>query len=69
MLEVVAAFEEACGKKIPYRIVSRRPGDAAITYADPSLARKELGWVAQRGLDEMCTDAWRWQANNPQGYA
>jgi UDP-glucose 4-epimerase len=69
VLEVVAAFEEACGKKIPYRIVSRRPGDAAITYADPSLARKELGWVAQRGLDEMCTDAWRWQVNNPQGYA
>jgi UDP-glucose 4-epimerase len=69
VLEVVAAFEEACGRKIPYRIVSRRPGDAAITYADPSLARKELSWVAQRGLDEMCTDAWRWQVNNPQGYA
>jgi len=69
VLEVVAAFEKACGRKIPYRIVSRRPGDAAITYADPSLARKELSWVAQRGLDEMCTDAWRWQVNNPQGYA
>lgn len=68
VLEVVAAFERASGKKIPYRIVARRPGDVAVSYADPSLAQKELGWAAQQGLDEMCVDAWRWQANNPQGY-
>jgi UDP-glucose 4-epimerase len=68
VLEVVAAFERASGRKIPYRIVERRPGDVAITYADPSRANRELGWVAERGLDEMCADAWRWQSANPEGY-
>ena len=68
VFEAVSAFEYACGKKIPYRIVERRSGDAAICYADPSLAQAELGWVARRGLDEMCTDTWRWQVNNPNGY-
>ncbi|MBN1537531.1 MAG: UDP-glucose 4-epimerase GalE [Anaerolineales bacterium] len=68
VLEVVHSFEKACGKKIPYKVVERRPGDAAISYADPNLARQELGWKAQRDLDDMCIDAWNWQKNNPQGY-
>jgi UDP-glucose 4-epimerase len=66
--EVVAAFEKASGKKIPYQIVGRRPGDVASCYADPTKARRELGWSAGRGIDEMCMDVWRWQSNNPNGY-
>ena len=62
VLDVVRAFEEASGKKVPYRIADRRPGDIAACYADPSLAKKLLGWQAQFGLDEMCRDAWRWQS-------
>jgi UDP-glucose 4-epimerase len=69
VLEVVAAFEKACGKPIPYRIVERRPGDIAACFADPSKARRELGWWAERGIDEMCADVWRWQSANPDGYA
>ena len=61
VLEVVAAFERASGQKIPYRIVQRRPGDVAICYADPSLAKKELGWEAERNMEQMCQDAWRWE--------
>jgi len=68
VLEMVRAFEAACGKKIPYRIVARRAGDIAQCYADPSLAARELGWQATRGLREMCEDTWRWQSNNPMGY-
>ncbi len=68
VLEMVAAFEKVTGKKIPYRITGRRPGDIALCYADPSLAKKELGWHAERGLDEMCADSWKWQSNNPNGY-
>jgi UDP-glucose 4-epimerase len=68
VLEMVAAFERACGKPIPYQIVSRRPGDVAETYADPCWAQQELGWRAQKGLDEMCADVWRWQSQNPNGY-
>ncbi|MGB9521617.1 MAG: UDP-glucose 4-epimerase GalE, partial [Anaerolineales bacterium] len=68
VLEVVKAFERACGKPIPYQIVERRPGDAAISYADPALAQKELGWHAERSLDDMCVDAWHWQSLNPNGY-
>ena len=68
VLEMVAAFERACGKPIPYRIVDRRPGDIAETYADSSWARQQLGWSAQKGLDEMCADVWRWQSQNPDGY-
>jgi UDP-glucose 4-epimerase len=68
VLEVVAAFERACGRKIPYQIVERRPGDVALSYADPARANRELGWRAERGLDEMCADVWRWQFNNPNGY-
>jgi UDP-glucose 4-epimerase len=68
VLEVVAAFEQATGRHIPYRIVARRPGDVAVSYADPARAEAELGWRAVRGLDEMCADAWRWQSQNPNGY-
>lgn len=68
VLEVVHAFERACAKKIPLKVVQRRPGDAAISYADPSRAQQELGWKAERDLDEMCRDAWNWQKNNPHGY-
>ncbi len=68
VLEMVSAFEQASGKKIPYQIVGRRPGDIATCYADPSLAQKELGWNAELGLEEMCADTWRWQKSNPFGY-
>ena len=68
VLEMVTAFERACGKPIPYQIVSRRPGDIAETYADPSWAERQLGWSARLGLDEMCADVWRWQSANPTGY-
>lgn len=69
VFEVLRAFERACGKTIPYRIAPRRPGDAVICYADPSLAERELNWKATRTLDEMCADVWRWQSNNPDGFA
>lgn len=68
VLEVISAFERATGVTIPYRIVDRRPGDAAIVYADPSKARRELGWEAVYGLEQMCEDAWRWQRSHPDGY-
>lgn len=68
VLEVVAAFERACGQEIPYQFQDRRPGDVAISYADPGKAARELNWVAVRDLDQMCADVWRWQSNNPQGY-
>jgi len=68
VLDVVSAFGRACGRPVPYRIVARRPGDAAEVWADPSLAATELGWRATRGLDEMCADSWRWQSANPRGY-
>lgn len=68
VLDVVAAYERACGRKLPYDLVPRRPGDVASCYADPSRARQLLGWRAARGLDEMCADSWRWQSNNPQGF-
>jgi UDP-glucose 4-epimerase len=69
VLEVVAAFERASGRKIPYTLKPRRPGDIAESWADPSKAARELGWKAERGLREMCEDAWRWQSQNPHGYA
>lgn len=68
VLEMLHAFEKASGKKIPYRITKRRLGDSAACYADTTLARNILGWKAKRGLADMCTDAWRWQSNNPSGY-
>ena len=69
VMEMLHAFEKVSGKKIPYRITKRRPGDIAACYADTSLAGKLLGWKARRGLDDMCADAWRWQSNNPSGYS
>jgi UDP-glucose 4-epimerase len=68
VLEMVRAFEAACGKKIPYRIVPRRPGDVGMCYADPALALSLLGWRAERGIEAMCRDTWRWQTMNPEGY-
>ncbi len=68
VLEVVEAFEAQCDVKIPYRIVDRRPGDVAECYADPSLAQHELEWCAEKGIDDMVRDAWRWQSQNPDGY-
>ncbi|KAJ3616542.1 hypothetical protein Zmor_011847 [Zophobas morio] len=68
VLEMVRAFEDASGKKIPYRIVERRKGDVAECYADPEKSKKELGWSASKGLQDMCKDTWNWQSQNPNGY-
>lgn len=68
VLDMVRAFSKACGKEIAYTITERRPGDIACCYADPGLAEKQLRWKAVRGIDEMCTDAWHWQLNNPNGF-
>jgi UDP-glucose 4-epimerase len=68
VLEVIRSFEAASGKKIPYRVVERRPGDVAASYADPNLAEQALNWKAQRNIDQMCADVWRWQSLNPEGY-
>jgi len=68
VLDMVKAFEKACGKKINYRIAPRRPGDVAECYADPKLAYNELGFKAEFDLDRMCADSWRWQSQNPNGY-
>ncbi|MCL6714261.1 UDP-glucose 4-epimerase GalE [Pseudomonas sp. R2.Fl] len=68
VLELVAAFARASGRAIPYDIVARRVGDVAEVYADPRLARELLGWRAERDIDAMCEDAWRWQSMNPRGY-
>ena len=68
VLQIVKAFEKASGRPVPYAIKPRRPGDIAECWADPSLAAKELGWKAERGIEEMCADAWRWQSKNPWGF-
>lgn len=68
VLEMVRAFEQASGRNVPYRIVPRRPGDVATCYADPTLAAELLDWRAEKGLEEMCADAWRWQSANPDGF-
>lgn len=68
VLEMVKAFEKACGKPIPYRITQRRAGDIARCYADPSLAQKELDWKTEKTLEDMTADTWRWQSKNPKGY-
>jgi UDP-glucose 4-epimerase len=68
VLELVTAFERACGHELAYEIVDRRPGDVAASYADPSRAEAELGWRATRTVDDMCVDTWRWQRDNPEGY-
>ena len=68
VLEMIRAFERASGVKIPYRIAERRPGDLAMYYADPSKSERELHWKAERSIEDMCRDAWRWQSNHPHGY-
>jgi len=68
VLEIVHAFERACGRSIPFDIVGRRPGDIAGCYADPGLARTELDWTTDSGVEEMVRDTWRWQSQNPDGY-
>lgn len=69
VLETVRAFEAASGKPVPYKPAPRRAGDVAACFADPQRAQNLLGWKAERGLAEMCADAWRWQSTNPKGYA
>lgn len=68
VLELVRAFEKATGRPIPYVITGRRPGDIDICYADTARAKAELGWVAEKNIEDMCSDAWNWQLNNPCGY-
>ncbi len=68
VLDMIAAFAKASGRDIPYQIVDRRPGDVASCYADPASAQQLLGWKAERGIEEMCRDHWRWQSDNPGGY-
>ena len=68
VLDVIKAFSKACGHDVPYQIKPRRPGDIATCYADASLAKKELNWEAQYGIEEMCADSWKWQRMNPNGY-
>lgn len=68
VLEVVRAFEQASGRKVPFELVERRPGDVAACFADPSLAMELIGWKANLGLQQMCSDSWRWQSANPDGY-
>ncbi|MDF2632065.1 MAG: UDP-galactose-4-epimerase, partial [Caproiciproducens sp.] len=68
VLEMIKAFEKACGKQIPYEIVEPRPGDIAECYSNPQKAKNELGWSAMYCVDQMCEDAWRWQSINPNGY-
>jgi UDP-glucose 4-epimerase len=69
VMEVINAFEKACQHEIPYQIMDRRAGDAAISYADPTKANLELNWSTQKTLDDMCQDAWRWQSQNPNGFS
>lgn len=68
VIEMIKAMEKASGNTIPYAVVDRRPGDIAECYADPAYAEKVLGWKAERGIEEMCRDAWKWQSQNPDGY-
>ncbi len=68
VLDVIHAFEKACGRKLPYSIKPRRAGDIAACYADAGKAKRELGWEAKLGIDEMCASLWKWQTQNPKGY-
>lgn len=68
VLEMIHAFEKACGKSIPYKIIGRRAGDPSASYDDPSKAERELGWRAVRTLEEACADSWKWQSQNPNGH-
>ncbi|MEN3372386.1 UDP-glucose 4-epimerase GalE [Dechloromonas sp. ZS-1] len=67
VLEMLHAFERACGQKVPYKLVDRRPGDVPAYWAEPALAEASLGWKATRGIDDMCADTWKWQSMNPEG--
>lgn len=69
VLEIIRTFEKATGQKIPFKIAPRRPGDIPTCYADPSTAKRELGWEAKKSLEEMMADTWRWQKQNPNGFA
>ncbi|SEN04763.1 UDP-glucose 4-epimerase GalE [Paenibacillus sp. OV219] len=69
VLQLVHTFEKIAGCNVPYQLVDRRPGDVAVSYADPRKAEQELGWKAEKDLEAMCADAWRWQSLNPGGYA
>ena len=68
VLDMVKAFEKASGKTVPYKIAPRRAGDIAKCFANPSYAKKILGWEAKKGIEEMCEDSWKWQSSNPNGY-
>ena len=68
VLDVVKAFEAASGRPVPYELAPRRAGDVAACYADPACAAALLNWRAERSIDAMCVDAWRWQSNNPNGF-
>ena len=68
VLDVIHAYEKACGRTLPYVVDPRRPGDIAACYADPKKAREELGWEAKYGIEEMCASSWKWQSTNPNGY-
>ena len=69
VLDIVKNFEKANNIKISYEIAARRAGDIAQCYADPTKAKEKLGWIAEKGIEDMCRDSWNWQQNNPQGYA
>lgn len=69
VLDVIKTFEKVTGKNIPYELTDRRPGDAAVCYADPEKAKNVLGWETEKNLEDMCRDAWNWQMKNPDGYA
>jgi len=68
VMDIINNYEKACNKKLPYVITDRRPGDIAVSFADPSKAYNELGWKAKRGIEEMCRDSYNWQSKNPNGY-
>ena len=69
VLQMAEAFSKACGKEIPYKLMERRPGDIATCYCSPTKAKEELGWEATKDLEAMCADSWKWQSQNPNGYA
>ena len=69
VFDVIHAYEKACGKELPYKVVGRRAGDLVYSYGDPSKAEREMGWKAQYSIEDMCADSWRWQSQNPNGYA
>ena len=69
VLDIIKTFEKVTGKKIPYELTDRRPGDAAVCFANPGKAKRRLGWETEKDLEDMCRDAWNWQTSNPDGYS